>query len=201
MKKYLKKIIAIVVVGGTFTGYVISQKTSSDNPVGSNSVSSATADNASQSVIALNLSDTPKPVAVAKPVPKPKPVAAPTPKPVTTPAPKPVPAPVPAPLPAPAPKPVGAFKDGIYTGDVVDAYYGNIQVQAVVQNGALVDVIFLQHPSDRNTSIMINNRAMPQLKSEAIMTQSANVDTVSGASASSQAFSQSLQSALSQAKV
>ncbi|MDD5318795.1 MAG: FMN-binding protein [Candidatus Pacebacteria bacterium] len=99
----------------------------------------------------------------------------------------------------PAPKPAGQYADGTYTGSAADAYYGNIQVQAVIQNGALADVIFLQHPSDRGTSIRINNYAMPILKQEAISAQNANVDTVSGASDSSQAFRQSLASALAQA--
>ena len=98
-------------------------------------------------------------------------------------------------------RPVGAFTDGTYTGVVSDAFYGNIQVQAIIRNGALADVVFLQYPNDRNHSVEINNYAMPLLKSEAVTAQSANVDTISGASASSQAFVQSLQSALNQAKV
>jgi len=60
-------------------------------------------------------------------------------------------------------------------------------------------VQFLQYPSDRNTSIRINSRAMPILKQEAISAQNANVNIVSGATDSSQAFQQSLASALSQA--
>ncbi|HEY4384430.1 MAG TPA: FMN-binding protein [Ktedonobacteraceae bacterium] len=47
---------------------------------------------------------------------------------------------------------------------------------------------------------MINNYADPQLTSEAIQAQSANVDIVSGATDSSEAFIQSLNSALAQAK-
>lgn len=47
--------------------------------------------------------------------------------------------------------------------------------------------------------MMINNQAMPMLRSEAIQAQSANVDTVSGATMTSEAFIQSLQSALDQA--
>ena len=91
------------------------------------------------------------------------------------------------------------YKDGQYTGNVADAYYGNVQVEAVVQNGKISDVQFLNHPQDRSTSIQINNRAMPILKSEAIQSQSANVAVVSGATDTSQAFMQSLSSALNQA--
>lgn len=93
----------------------------------------------------------------------------------------------------------GQYKNGTYTGSVADAFYGNIQVQAIISSGKISDVNFLQYPNDRNTSIMINTQAMPYLKQEAIQAQSANVDIVSGASDTSQAFQQSLQSALSQA--
>lgn len=97
--------------------------------------------------------------------------------------------------------PASGFKDGSFTGDVVDAYYGNIQVQTVIQGGKITDVQFLQYPSDRSHSVMINQYAMPLLKSEAIQAQNANVNIVSGATDSSQAFVQSLQSALNKAKM
>lgn len=93
----------------------------------------------------------------------------------------------------------GQYKDGTYTGGVADAFYGNIQVQAVISSGRITDVIFLQYPNDRSTSIAINTQAMPYLKQEAIQAQSAQVDIVSGASDTSQAFQQSLASALTQA--
>lgn len=98
------------------------------------------------------------------------------------------------------PKHVNGLKDGFYTEDVADALYGNVQVKAVVSGGKITDVEFLQYPSDRQTSIEINSQAMPILKQEAIQTQSAQVDTVSGASATSAAFKESLKSALDQAK-
>lgn len=92
------------------------------------------------------------------------------------------------------------YKDGEYTGSVADAYYGNIQVKAIIQNGRITDVQFLQHPQDRQESVEINDQAMPQLTQEAIQSQNAQVDVVSGATDSSEAFMQSLSSALSQAK-
>ncbi|HLN18760.1 MAG TPA: FMN-binding protein, partial [Patescibacteria group bacterium] len=48
------------------------------------------------------------------------------------------------------------YKDGQYTGSVADAYYGNIQVKAIVQNGKISDVVFLDYPQDRQTSLRIN---------------------------------------------
>jgi uncharacterized protein with FMN-binding domain len=94
----------------------------------------------------------------------------------------------------------GAYVDGTYTGTPANAYYGTVQVQAVVKSGVLADVTFLQYPSDRNTSRMISDKAMPILTQEALQIQSAQVDGVSGATQISDAFKQSLASALSQAK-
>ena len=93
------------------------------------------------------------------------------------------------------------YKDGQYDGRVADAYYGNVQVRAIVQGGKLTDVQFLSYPNDRNQSIEINSYALPILKSEAIKVQSTQVDIVSGATNTSNAFINSLSSALSQAKV
>jgi len=133
--------------------------------------------------------------------PPPKKTQTTTPAPVTTPTPTPVvTSPAPVTTPAPAPKPVGEYADGTYTGSPADAYYGTVKVQAVIQGGKLTAVNFLSYPNDRNTSRYINSQAMPQLKTEAIQAQSANVDGVSGATDTSQAFIQSLGSALAQAK-
>jgi uncharacterized protein with FMN-binding domain len=92
------------------------------------------------------------------------------------------------------------YKDGEYAGPVTDAYYGLVQVKAVIQAGKIADVQFLQYPNDRRTSIRINNIAMPYLVTEALQAQSAQVDIISGATLTSQAFAQSLQSALASAK-
>ncbi len=94
----------------------------------------------------------------------------------------------------------GQYIDGTYRGSVEDAYYGNVQVEAVISGGRLSNVIFLQSPNDRSTSIYINKDAMPILIAEAIRAQSANVNGVSGASETSPAFEKSLASALSAAK-
>lgn len=129
----------------------------------------------------------------------------PTPSPINTiksplPSAKPTTAPQTSQTPTPTPKPKGLYKDGTYTSGVADAYYGNVQIQATISNGKLVNVDFLQYPSDRRTSININSQAMPLLKTEALQAQSANVSGVSGATATSQAFIQSLEEVLSQAK-
>jgi len=90
----------------------------------------------------------------------------------------------------------GRYKDGVYQGPTVNAYYGLVSVQATVQNGSIVDVKFLQYPNDRRTSIRINSIAMPYLQQEAIRAQTANVNLISGATLTSEGFIISLNAAL-----
>ncbi len=91
------------------------------------------------------------------------------------------------------------YKDGNYTGKIADAFYGDFQVKAIIENGRIKDIEFLIYPNDRSTSIQINEQAIPLFRQEAIKNQNAEVDVVSGATQSSVAFKESLQSALNQA--
>jgi uncharacterized protein with FMN-binding domain len=98
-----------------------------------------------------------------------------------------------------APSGATAYKNGTFTGPESNAYYGLVQVQVVIQNGKIADVQFLDYPHDRRTSQEINTQVMPWLKQEAIQAQSANVNIISGATLTSEAFANSLQSALNSA--
>ncbi|HUX51134.1 MAG TPA: FMN-binding protein [Spirochaetia bacterium] len=89
--------------------------------------------------------------------------------------------------------------DGTYVGAREYAYYGYVRVQAVVQNGQLSNVQVLEHPNDNGTSRYINSIAMPYLVQEAVQAKSTNISLISGATLSSQAFLQSLSSALTKA--
>ena len=93
----------------------------------------------------------------------------------------------------------GQYKNGTYTGTVADAFYGKLQAVAVIQNGALTDITFPQYPTNGHSG-QVSNQALPVLKQEAIAAQSANVNVVSGATQTSEAFDQSLASALVLAK-
>jgi uncharacterized protein with FMN-binding domain len=64
--------------------------------------------------------------------------------------------------------------------------------------GKITDVTALQLPS-QGRSGFISQSVAPILQGEAISAQSASIDTVSGATYTSQAYAQSLQSALDQA--
>ena len=78
----------------------------------------------------------------------PAPAVQPPPEPTLTTNPEPTPAPTPA---VPALVPAARYKDGEFTGTVADAFFGNLQVAAVVSDGKLSDMKFLQFPNDRET--------------------------------------------------
>jgi len=95
--------------------------------------------------------------------------------------------------------PSGPYKDGTYTGPVTDAIYGQIQVVATIQGGKLTRVGVPVFPNAGGHTTEVTQFSIPQLKQEAIAAQSANVDIVSGATQTSQAFEESLAAALAQA--
>ncbi len=93
-----------------------------------------------------------------------------------------------------------AYKNGTYTGDTTDAFYGMMQVQVVVAGGKISDVQLLQFPNKPGHTAEVSNEALPILKQEVIQKQSAPVDIISGATQTSDAFNQSLASALAKAQ-
>ncbi|MCJ1705544.1 FMN-binding protein [Rathayibacter sp. VKM Ac-2926] len=89
--------------------------------------------------------------------------------------------------------------DGTYTGTAVSTRYGDVQVAITVAGGAITDVTALQLTDKENRSVSISNRAAPILRSEVLAAQSADVASVSGATYTSDAYLDSLQSAIDQA--
>jgi uncharacterized protein with FMN-binding domain len=92
----------------------------------------------------------------------------------------------------------GSFT-GQVTGSAVQTPFGTVQVQVTFQNGTITDVQALRLPSGRGHTSEISAYAGPQLRSEALAAQSAQIDTISGATYTSQGYIQSLQSAIDQA--
>jgi uncharacterized protein with FMN-binding domain len=92
-----------------------------------------------------------------------------------------------------------ALANGTVTGPVVQTQFGPVQVQVTIANGKITDVTALQLPSDRQRSAYISGIVGPMLQSEALTAQSAQIDLVSGATYTSDAYAQSLQAALDQA--
>ena len=98
----------------------------------------------------------------------------------------------------PAPTQSAASADVVLTGSAVATPYGTVQVQVTLEGTTIVDVTALDLPSGGRDS-QISGYAEPRLRSEALSAQSANIDTVSGATYTSRGYIRSLQSALDQA--
>ena len=73
--------------------------------------------------------------------------------------------------------------------------YGTMQVQIVVTNSVITAVTTPVYPKTGDSKD-INAKALPKLQQEAIVAQSSKIASVSGATYSSKAFKQSLQSAI-----
>jgi len=74
--------------------------------------------------------------------------------------------------------------------------YGPVQVRITIRSHRLVGVNALVYPSSGGRDREISSFALPQLEQEAIFAQSAHIDTVSGATFTSDGYRRSLQSAL-----
>jgi uncharacterized protein with FMN-binding domain len=148
------------------------------------------------------------PAAVAAPTTAPTlPGASATPAPAASTGPTPAPvtaaptAPVAqAPTAAPSQAPTTATTDGTILGDAVGIRWGTVQVQVTVADGRITDVVAVQLPDDDPRSSQISSYAEPALRESALASQSASIDYVSGATFTSRAYAQSLQSALDQAR-
>jgi uncharacterized protein with FMN-binding domain len=100
-----------------------------------------------------------------------------------------------------------------FTGSVASVdRWGSLQVTIVVRKTTTITgtkkkvtrkitaVSVPTYPNHTDRSIYINQTALPILKAEALRAQTANINMVSGATDSSDAFAQSLQSAILKAK-
>jgi uncharacterized protein with FMN-binding domain len=85
---------------------------------------------------------------------------------------------------------------GTFTGPVIGTQWGPVQVKVTLANGRVTEVTALRTPNSHRRSVAINQRATPILRQEALAAQSAQIDTVSGATVTSEAYAQSLQAAL-----
>jgi len=85
------------------------------------------------------------------------------------------------------------------TGPTVFTRFGNVQVKVTIKNGRITDVTATQLPFEHPRSQMISDYAAPILHDEAIQAQNAQIDTVSGATYTSDGYRQSLQAALDSA--
>lgn len=88
------------------------------------------------------------------------------------------------------------LKDGTFNGPSEDTRFGTVQVAVVVAGGKITDVKALHLTDAERRSQMISAYAAPVLRSAVLQAQSVHVDTVSGATITSDAYLSSLQGAL-----
>jgi uncharacterized protein with FMN-binding domain len=86
-----------------------------------------------------------------------------------------------------------------YKGPVVDMRWGPVQATVYIKSKKIVKVGISTAPENPR-STFIDEQAVPMLKDEVLQAQSFNVDVVSGATMTSEAFLESLQSVLHKAK-
>lgn len=85
------------------------------------------------------------------------------------------------------------------TGSVASTQFGPMQVAVTMAGKKITGVKILQKTNDGTESQRIDAMSIPKLTSETIAAQSAQIDTVSGATYTSEGYKQSLQSALDKA--
>lgn len=93
-----------------------------------------------------------------------------------------------------------ALKDGTYTGISASNQFGDVQLKLTISGGKITDISALDFPASDHRSLQISQFSIPELTQEALTAQSANIDSVSGASYTSQSYVESLQSAINKAK-
>ena len=87
------------------------------------------------------------------------------------------------------------------TGAAWPTIYGPVQVRITVAGGRITAVTAVEYPANSPRDEQINAFAIPQLNKEAVAAGSAKIDTVSGATYTSEGYIASLQSALDKAGI
>jgi uncharacterized protein with FMN-binding domain len=83
-----------------------------------------------------------------------------------------------------------------YDGAVAQTRWGPVQVRITVSGGKVVGASTLQVPSGNGRDAEINSYAVPILNKEAVSAGTAGIDTVSGATVTSNGYITSLQAAI-----
>jgi uncharacterized protein with FMN-binding domain len=83
-------------------------------------------------------------------------------------------------------------------GSAVDTRYGTVQVKVTFSGSTITAVDTVQAPDQNGRDLEIDQQALPMLEQEVLASQSANIDTVSGATYTSEGYIRSVQSAIDQ---
>ncbi|MET7403639.1 FMN-binding protein [Dactylosporangium sp. NPDC005572] len=89
----------------------------------------------------------------------------------------------------------------VYAGSVAPTRWGDVQVTITVTDGRITAVDVPVYPDNNGRDRQINARALPILVQETIDAQSADIDTVSGATVTTDGYKESLQAAIDKAQL
>ncbi len=186
---------ALLITGGTVAGiaavlsYTPAQLTSASGSI-SPSGGGATIDSGAPATPSTQV-----PTETTAPTPTQTSAPAPAPAPTSAPAPAPTSAPAPAPTSASAPADVTVTGRGYNAGG-----FGTVSVQITVTNGVVTAAKAVSYPNRDNRSAWISKQAIPWLVEQTLAAKdSANVAGVGGATYTTDAWINSLQSALTAA--
>jgi len=103
------------------------------------------------------------------------------------------------PMPTADAAPAAGLRSGTFAGSAVTHKYGTLRITIVIRGGVITDIRWT-YSTSLPLSEKINADALPNLRSEALSIQSAQVHTISGATYTSGAYRTSLQSAIDRSK-
>ena len=93
----------------------------------------------------------------------------------------------------------GSMATRTITGAVETTMYGPMQVKVTLEGKKITNIAVVEETNDGQESQQIDSFSIPKLNAETLTAQSARIDTVSGATTTSDGYIGSLQSALDQA--
>lgn len=99
------------------------------------------------------------------------------------------------------PGPRAAATTTVVNGTSIGTQYGPVQVQLAVRSGHIVRATAIDYPQGGSHDRQNNGHAVPLLQQATLTAQNAHIDTVSGATYTSDGYRQSLQAALDAAHV
>jgi uncharacterized protein with FMN-binding domain len=101
--------------------------------------------------------------------------------------------------PVPTELPTGSLKDGTYDGEAIRFKYGTAQVEIVVSGGVITEVKALKLPTSGGYTKRVTNFFKTEVPARIIADQGWKISNVGGATYTSRAYAESLQSAINQA--
>lgn len=91
------------------------------------------------------------------------------------------------------------YADGTFTGDVHDSKHGTVKVTVTTKDGCITSIAETLEPVDGHSK-QLQKQAVPLLREAVAKANSSDIDTITGATYTSESYRTSLQSALDKAR-